>query len=161
MQLRTYSPDCYGRAVRAAHAKSLGEAVSQLRASSKHFVLLIASDTRGIPGAVLVDFAADLIRAGATYVCCWGPDCERFHDCFDEADDVVNGRASNSRVLMTTWHADECLEEALWFALNSTVPSSAYLETTNSVFVLSIGEDRWAERVSTYLEAGAPMLDEA
>jgi hypothetical protein len=161
MQVRTYAPDCYDRAVRAAHATSLDEAVAQLRAPSKHFVLFIASDTRGIPNVVLVNVEAALIRAGAAWVCCWGPDCERFHDCFDEADVVVNGHASDSRVLMTTWHVDESLEDALWFALHSTVPSSAYLDSTKSVIVVSIGDGGWSERVSTYLEAGAPMLDEA
>jgi hypothetical protein len=62
---------------------------------------------------------------------------------------------------MTTWHVDESLEDALWFALHSTVPSSAYLDSTKSVIVVSIGDGGWSERVSTYLEAGAPMLDEA
>jgi hypothetical protein len=159
MHLMAYAPDCYGRVVQAAHARSLVEAVAQLRAPSEHFVLFIASDTSGIPGADLVAIASAIIRAGAVYICCWGPDCERFHDCFDEADLVINGEASDSRVLMTTWHDDESLENALWFALNSTVPSSAFEASTKSVIVVSIGDQGWSDRVSTYLKAGAPMLE--
>ena len=161
MQLVAYAPDCYGRDVFAAHASSLVEAASQLRAPSEHFVLFMASDTTDIPGADLVDFAAALVRAGAVYICCWGPDCERFHDCFDEAAFVVHGQVSESRVLMTTWHNDESLENALWFALNSTFPSSAYEATTKSVLAISVGDQGWCDRVSLYLKAGAPMLDEA
>jgi hypothetical protein len=161
MQLTTYAPDCNGRVVQAAHATSLVEAVAQLRVQTEQFVLFIASNTSGIPGPDLVDIAAAVIRAGATYICCWGPDCERFHDCFDEADFVINGEASDSRVLMTTWHDDESLENALWYALNSTVPSSAYEAATTSVIAICVGDEGWSDRVSTYLKAGAPMLEEA
>ena len=161
MRLAEYAPDSYGRAVLAAYETSLSQAVAQLRAPSEHFILCIACDALGIPRGDLVDFAAAFIRAGAAYVCCWGPDCERLHDCFDEADAIVNGEASDSRVLMTTWHADESLEESLWYALNSTFPASHYQDRTKAVIIVSIGDHGWYERVTTYLEAGAPMLDEA
>jgi|GEM_PF-6823584 len=62
---------------------------------------------------------------------------------------------------MTTRHGDESLENALWFALNSTVPSSAYEAATKSVIVIAIGDQGWSDRISTYLKAGAPMLEEA
>jgi hypothetical protein len=159
MQLLPYAPDCYGRVVQAAHANSLAAAVAELHVPSEHFVLFIAADTSDIPGVDLVDFAAALIRAGAAYICCWGPDCERFHHCFDEADFVVNGEASDSRVLMTTWHDDESLEDALWYALNSTIPAPAYEAGTQSVIAISIGDQGWSDRISAYLKAGAPMLD--
>jgi hypothetical protein len=140
---------------------SLAALVDEFEPPSRHFVLLIAADTSRIDGPTLVGHAETLIRRGASYVCCWGPDCSRFHDAFDEADFAVNGESTDDRFIFTTWHEDEPLEDAAWFTLNSTFPARAYESTTTSVVALTIGNPDWGKRLQTYLAAGAPMLDEA
>ena len=161
MQLNSYPDDVHGRSVLTIEADALEVAAGELFVSGGHFVLAIAADTRGEEGARLVDAAAGFLRRGASYVCCWGPDCSRLHDCFDEADRLVNGESSAARVLMTTWHEDEPWEEALWFALNSTVPALAYEATTRTVVAVSIANPGWAHRAQEYLASGAPMPDVA
>jgi hypothetical protein len=161
MQSKQYAADIHGRAVVLERAESLGEAIAGLRAPSTHFVLVIAGDTANVRGPDLVDNAAALIGLGASYICCWGPDCERFHDCFDEADWMVNGESSDGRVLMTTWHSDEPLQEAIWFGLNSAIPSASYESATRAVVILCVGNASCWEQASSYLDAGAPLLDEA
>jgi len=128
-----------------------------LRIRSQYFVLALVADTRELPGPGLVDAAQALIRCGASYVCLLGPDCERLHDCFDEADFYVNGESTTSRLLMTTWHDDESLEEMIWFAINTTVPSPDYFYRTQSVVIATIGSDDWATRAQRYVDDGAPM----
>jgi hypothetical protein len=111
----------------------------------------------------MVDFATALIRSGARYVCCWGPDCERLHDCFDEAEGALSGwDASDGSHVMTTWHDDEPLEEALWFALNAAIPTpDETAATTQAVLAVSVANHDWSIAMASYLEAGAPMPDEA
>ena len=142
-------------------ADDLGDLENGIEAPTGHFVLFVAADTSGYDGPTLVAHAEALIRVGASYVCCWGPDCSRFHDAFDEADLVANGDVSDSRFILTTWHEDEPLEEAAWFALNCAIPAPAYAPTTGTVILIAIGNTTWATRLDTYVGSGAPMLDEA
>jgi hypothetical protein len=124
-------------------------------------VLLVAADPRALDGPALVDIAAQLIRLGASYVCCWGPDCERLHDCFDEADLLVNGDATDDRVVMTTSHEGEPLEEAIWFAIDAAFPTAAYENGTSTTVIASVANPSWHAKAAAYLSAGAPLLDEA
>jgi hypothetical protein len=52
---------------------------------SAHTVLLIAADARGVPADMIRRAAEHLLQSGLTFVCVWGPDCERVHDIFDQA----------------------------------------------------------------------------
>lgn len=146
------------RVVLSGEATSLGD-FGAFDVPSKNFVLLVAADTRDEKKRDMVEAAQTLIRAGASYVCCWGPDCKRFHDCFDEADQIVNGEGKTERTVVTTWHKDEPLEEAVWFAVTTAWPSYAYELTTGAVIALSIGSPEWASRITRYLDAGARPRD--
>jgi hypothetical protein len=44
---------------------------------------------------------------------CLGPDCERVHDIIDEVIVNRNPGETDEDVIMTTWHDDEALNEAL------------------------------------------------
>lgn len=131
-----------------------------LQCPSPHFVLFLAANTRGKDKSALLAAAKTLVRAGASYVCCWGPDCERLHDCFDEADIAVNGDGTDERVLMTTSHEGEPLEEALWFAVHAAWPTPDYEVTTGAVVAVSIGHADWSDQIRAYLTAGAPLIEE-
>jgi hypothetical protein len=59
-----------------------------------------------------------LVAAGCRFMLAWGKECEAWHDSVDDAnleafdyEDIPE-----DRVVMTTWHEDEDLEEVFWFA---------------------------------------------
>lgn len=49
-----------------------------------NFACLLAWDARGASADAVSAFIDRLLRAGASYFVCWGPDCERVHDIIDE-----------------------------------------------------------------------------
>lgn len=55
---------------------------------------------------------------GCLYVIAWGIDCEKWHDSVDwanlEAFDF--GVVPDDSFVMTSWHSDEPVSEAYWFA---------------------------------------------
>lgn len=62
---------------------------------------------------------------------------------------------------MTTWHSNEPLEEAAWFATHSAIPERHYEAAFGSVVLAAIGSNQWFDQLTSYLAAGAPMMDEA
>ena len=99
-----------------------------------------------------------LIRAGCAYVVAWGEGCERVHDIFDEnlvelelgldpshpESEPTPGPNPFAAYLhvMTTWHADEPLDEALDFMLHATLPAEEFEATCGSSVVIAIGQPR-------------------
>lgn len=84
-------------------------------------------------------FAQKAIDKGVAYICTWGEGCERMHDIFDET--VVWQEVSKNKeipCIVTTWHTNDSLDEALWFALNNTHPDDFYFETCKSVLVTAV-----------------------
>ena len=124
------------------------------------FILLLALDGRGLSDRELRDGAVGLLRAGARCICAWGPDCERVHDAFDGAA-LELGFNNESGVIMTTWHDEESLKEATWFAANSAFPDAKYAAADDALLALSIGSREWEAEIRGYLQAGTPIEDEA
>ena len=61
-------------------------------------------------------------------------------------------RASiQDRVLMTTWHQDESLEEAFWFFNTLAVPTEAPFASEFQRFAVAIGNPGWAEAMKRAL----------
>jgi hypothetical protein len=110
-----------------------------------HFIACLAIDGTEATDKELKEIASDLIQAGCTYICCWGPDCERVHDLIDLEDlDLHPAGPWN----MTTWQNDVPLSEALWFSINSAWPDSAFEETTHSVVGISFNNTEWFDEIS-------------
>ena len=63
---------------------------------------------------LLGPFVEDCLRDGVKFVGVVGPNCERIHDLIDEY--VVDDGSDASRFILTSWHADETVDEALEFA---------------------------------------------
>jgi hypothetical protein len=78
-------------------------------------------------------------------VCAWGPDCERVHDIVDEERDARNPNGPG--VVMTTWHEDESLTEALWFVLAATTPDDVHVDAGGATVGVSIGSSAWADEM--------------
>ena len=86
---------------------------------------------------------------GLVYLVAWGPDCERVHNLFDTIDAEENPETDT--VIMTTWHSEESLEEALWFALFSAWPAPPYDQDCSSTVAVTIANTSWGDAVESYL----------
>ncbi len=118
-----------------------------LPVSSAKFVCLLAWNAGNVSDATLHRLAERLLAAGCVYFCCWGNDCERVHDAID---DVLVGHGSSNGAwmnVMTTWHANESLEEAVDFFLDLACPNDTYLDACTAAVAISIGSELDAARV--------------
>lgn len=155
-----------GRSIYSAAVATPDELLASIAATERedqHFVLFLAWDARTTPDEMVLVFARDLVRAGLSYIVTWGPDCERVHDIFDDADILENpasNEADTESVVMSTWHADQRLEEALWFAVNSAYPAPPYNAATVSTIAAVVANRLWAQTVEEYL-ADLSRLDTA
>ncbi len=99
--------------------------------------VLVASNS--VPGEWRDIVAEWLIESRCLYLVATGVECETWHDCLDWA----NLKAFEFRevppesFVMTTWHADETLEEVLSFAYAATDHPAVSLEET---LLISVGE---------------------
>ncbi|MEL7185354.1 MAG: hypothetical protein AAFN50_02820 [Pseudomonadota bacterium] len=116
---------------------------------SEFFGVLLVWDSIGTNEDELVAVGKKLIDQGAVYVCCWGPGCEKLHDAIDHADQE-NDRPGDA-VLMTTWHDDEPLSEALWFFINTAFPHELYESECRGSIAIVIDNQSWADECSDAL----------
>jgi hypothetical protein len=67
----------------------------------------------------------------------WGKDCSAWDSSVDEANLVRfdYGEIPEDDFVMTTWHADEPLEEAFWFSQFCAMHPSLELEKTYIVHI--------------------------
>jgi hypothetical protein len=115
-----------------------------------NFACLLAWDALRATADEISSFVEPLLKAGASYFVCWGPDCERVHDVIDEMvshSDANYGVPADS-CIMTTWHSSEPLSEALWFFLVNTWPDEHYQDTTRASLAISVGSPTWAAEIS-------------
>ena len=113
-----------------------------------HFACFIAWDAQSATDEVVAAFVARLLDAGASYISAWGPCCERVHDI---ADRLRPTQEPTDSVVMTTWHDDESLEDALWFFVFNTFPDDAFVRTTRSGLGVSVGNSEWAAAIRNAL----------
>jgi len=76
--------------------------------------------------------------------CAWGPGCERVHDIFDEGRDGPNPLTSTDPVVLTTWHDDESLAEALGFIFAAAIPDDGFTDDCGATLGVAIGSAQWA-----------------
>ena len=116
-----------------------------------YFVCLLAWDSRQVSCDQISMVVERLQDSGCVYICCWGPDCKRVHDVFEEVEvnfsleqEVVD---EDGPICMSTWHSNEPLSEAIWFTLNCTTPDEHYVDGCRSVIGLSIGSSEFAAEI--------------
>ena len=147
----------------APHPVDLPTLLQDLRPG---FVLFIASSASDASRAEWEQVATTLLQKGLVYLVAWGPGCRDVEDHFDSAYvNAVNAEpplvVPQNSVVMTTSHADESLEAALWYAVHAAWPDDAYAENSHSTVMVAIGNEEWHQRIETYLAAGAPLVDAA
>ena len=116
-----------------------------LSLATKHFACLIAWDSEETKDEDISVFLRRIIDSGAAYICSWGKGCEKVHDLADEIDIEMNPDSDN--VIMTTWHSEESLSEAIWFLLNSTWPDTYAEKTLGSTIAISVGNSSFAKEI--------------
>jgi hypothetical protein len=135
-----------------------------LQLPSRRFRLFVAADARKESAQAISDFAFEALSRGMVYFSSWGPDCERFHDIVDEvviADDLSeSGFAgpSSHDVIMTTWHDDETLEEAVDFFATCAVPTEGFLPESEFRLAICLNNSDWAKQVRHRLESAKFFL---
>ncbi len=91
------------------------------------------------------------------YFCTWGAKCELLHDLADEILSDPNNEKEFAKyqneksIIMSTWHNNETLADALWFALYNAVPADDYIEQTKNLIVIIMDNDDLYPEVKDYL----------
>ncbi len=113
------------------------------------FSVFLALDAVGLDQAVISNIARTLLRAGAVYFCCYGPDCGRVHDIIDEEElaQIIDGKKDNGSVIMTTWHDDETLMDALWFFVCNSFPDDKHFDTCKAGVAISFDNHAWEKQI--------------
>ena len=132
--------DVSGRELYSLHLET-ADGLSQLNLSSPKFVAFLAWDSSHATIEAISQVAEKLLNSGCVYLCAWGNGCERVHDIMDV---VLVGPDPSDDVapVMTTWHQDDSLDEALWFFLNSTWPDDQYFDDCRSAIAITVGGSR-------------------
>jgi hypothetical protein len=142
----------HDRVLFAAKLDRLEEWPGEIDESVPDFGLFLALDARPISDGELLKLARQALAQGLVFLCAWGPDCERVHDSFDIVrDEGHDDDSDDDSVVMTSWHDDEPLEEALWFAIFTQYPAGKYLDNFRSLVAASVGNEKWAREIRAAL----------
>jgi hypothetical protein len=101
-----------------------------------------------------------IVAVGSLYVVAWGVECEKWHDAVDWAVLTVFefGDIPDDRFIMTTWHSDEPISEAFWFAGHcATHPD---VELTETIILHIAGDAHSARLLRTFRDSQA-LADDA
>ncbi len=136
---RPIGSDNRGRQFASAHVELIAQAAEVFAPGGQGFGLFIAIEDGGVEIEAVAAFAEHAMNCGCAAVSIWGTDCERYHDIFDEvalAQSLATGRPG---VLMTTWHAEESLQDALTFYILWACVDEEFAPPPNHWLILSIG----------------------
>ena len=105
------------------------------------FILFVAARASSDDETEIRRFAAEAVGSGCAYVCTWGDGCSHVHDLFDLAS------IEPDRFVLSSWHADESLAEALYFALYIAVPDEEKFPNAYEAAVILAVEEPWLAEV--------------
>ncbi len=139
------------RRYRIGNVSTLEDIPEVLKACSAHFILLIAIDASSIEDERISVIAKTLLSRGLAGFSVWGPDCSRVHDLFDLERDPDE---SDETLVVTTWHENEPISEAVcYFDLNA-YPSSDFESDCSDWVTIAVGSESWEEEISAALTKG-------
>jgi hypothetical protein len=133
--------DGHGRRVFLLELESLRDFPSALDIDSPRYVLMLAGNSRTLLGSRR-HLARRALESGCVYACVWGPGCEAMHDTFDHvavADGFDPVPDDGESVIMTTWHDNEPVEDAAFFALWSASPVGTFSANCNATVLAVAG----------------------
>ena len=131
----------------------LDEIPESINLSSEHFACFIAWDSESTSVDEISKLVEVLIKNGGAYFCSWGNDCQRVHDIIDGIDAYPynNIGSPEDSVIMTSWHENESIDEALYYFLTFTSPDEFYESSMNSSLAISIGSKEWSNVIDSAL----------
>ena len=96
-----------------------------------------------------------IVAIGSLYVVAWGVDCEKWHDSVDWANIDIemfeSGDIPDDRLVMTTWHSEQPISEAFWFAGHCAIHPDVELSETIILHVAA--EARPTAMLQTYRDS--------
>ncbi len=107
---------------------------------TKYFTFLLCADFRKFSDDQIQQLGTQLLNQGMVYFCSCGSDCERAHDLIDKVFEDKEHQGEDT--LMTTWHDDESIEDALWFLLNLAMAPDRYWDHCSTVAAV-LGNKEW------------------
>ena len=119
-------------------------------------MLLLALDASSIGNERISAMAQSLISRGLAGISVWGPDCSRVHDLFDEERDP---NETDETVVMTTWHDNEPISEAVCHFDLCAYPADDFKADCNDWVAISVGNESWKEEMRSALIEGFNAAD--
>src|SRR6266511_2170356 len=113
-------PQSSDRTYELVAAADVNEARDDLATVEGPFGLFLAVESTEGNQEDLRNLATE-VASRVIYVCVWGPGCSLTHDLFDLV--LVESGISDRYTVMTTWHPDESLPEALRFFARAAFPA--------------------------------------
>jgi hypothetical protein len=155
----------YGRGLYISALASLDDWPSAIAKPEPYFVLFLALDATRVPDSAIRGFADKIAVQGVAYVCTWGPACSRVHDIFDFAlyvdnEELRRDADEHDSTIMTSWHEDEGLDEALYFAVFDAHPDDRYFDRCRSLLAVVVDSPSWASEVRHRLENPAALSED-
>jgi hypothetical protein len=140
------------RSVFIVELPSLNVLPETLNLPAQYFGLFLACDARQVPDDEINHIAYSLIREGMSYVCTWGPDCERVNDLFDSVLVELNADVTVESVITTTWLDEDSLGEALWHFLNVAFPADDYWDGCKAELFVVVDNQEWSSQIRARLK---------
>lgn len=129
----------------------LEEIPRTLESCSPHFILLLAVDAISIKNERISALARSLLLHGLAGVSVWGPDCSRVHDLFDEERDPDE---TDERVVVTTWHDNESIADAVCYFDLCAYPSADLEHDCRDWVAIAVGNELWEQEIRRALIEG-------
>jgi hypothetical protein len=117
--------------------------------SRANFALFVAMNAIGVEDDTILQGAKKLLSQGLACLSAWGPDCKRVHDLFDIAAREINSQLSGDDVIMTSWHPDESMGEALWYFVNAAFVTEKFENTCKDWIIAPISNPEWERSIPT------------
>jgi hypothetical protein len=130
---------------------SLSELASATARREQHLTLFLAMDATDLGNDQIRKALSPLIERDLKYFCAWGPGCERVHDIADSIRDEDRSGAQENELLMTTWHQDETLDEALDFFTLCAVPVNSAVYKGFDRVAVSVANTVWYNEMTEAL----------
>jgi hypothetical protein len=127
---------------------------TELQIPTKHFRLFLAANLKSAKSEQMIAFANEALARGMVYFCGWGEDCERMHDCVDQAAITAETVGRLKGTVMTTWHSDEDLQAAVGFFRDLALPSVEFEEESCCWVAFSLKDASWRQVIENALRAG-------
>lgn len=121
---------------------------------TEYFRLFLAADLQDVRSEQMIAFSNEALGRGMVYFCGWGDDCERMHDCVDQAAIEAETEGRLRGTVMTTWHSDENLQESTTFFRDLALPSAEFEEQTCCWVAFSLKNTSWMRVIEDVFQAG-------